>query len=113
MMEPDMPTGAMAAKLFPLLFNMMGPISVIPVFAGLTASMDDVIEIQRLANTETQQYQRLRGGFWRPHFTASAGSSRDSAVSIRTSGSLEGLKSMGMRMLLFSCSPRMGRPQVG
>lgn len=31
----------MAAKLFPLLFNMMGPIGVIPVFAGLTASMDE------------------------------------------------------------------------
>lgn len=40
-MEPDMTTGAMAAKLFPLLFNMMGPIGVIPVFAALTAAMDD------------------------------------------------------------------------
>lgn len=35
-----MTTAAMAAKLFPLLFNMMGPIGVIPVFAALTASMD-------------------------------------------------------------------------
>jgi small neutral amino acid transporter SnatA (MarC family) len=27
-------------KLFPLLFSMMGPIGVIPTFAGLTAKMD-------------------------------------------------------------------------
>jgi multiple antibiotic resistance protein len=40
-MEPDMTTGPMAAKLIPLLFNMMGPIGVIPVFAALTAQMDD------------------------------------------------------------------------
>ena len=39
-MEPLMTSGEMAAKLFPLLFNMMGPIGVIPLFAGLTASMD-------------------------------------------------------------------------
>lgn len=41
-MEPEMLTGAMAAKLFPLLFNMMGPIGVIPVFAALTVQMDDI-----------------------------------------------------------------------
>ncbi len=33
--------GTMAAKLFPLLFNMMGPIGVIPAFAALTAQMDE------------------------------------------------------------------------
>jgi len=40
-MDPTMTTGAMVAKLLPLLFNMMGPIGVIPVFAALTAQMDD------------------------------------------------------------------------
>ncbi len=29
------------AKLFPLLFNMMGPIGLIPAFAALTAKMDE------------------------------------------------------------------------
>lgn len=35
-----MPLGQMAAKLFPLLFNMMGPIGVIPLFAALTEGME-------------------------------------------------------------------------
>lgn len=39
-MEETMTLSAVAGKLFPLLFNMMGPIGVIPLFAGLTASMD-------------------------------------------------------------------------
>lgn len=39
-MEPSMTLAAMAAKLFPLLFNMMGPIGVIPAFAALTGEMD-------------------------------------------------------------------------
>jgi multiple antibiotic resistance protein len=30
----------LAAKLFPLLFNMMGPIGLIPAFAHITAGMD-------------------------------------------------------------------------
>lgn len=30
----------LAAKLFPLLFNMMGPIGLIPAFAALTAELD-------------------------------------------------------------------------
>lgn len=40
-----MTTGEMAAKLFPLLFNMMGPIGVIPAFAGLTATMDQATRV--------------------------------------------------------------------
>lgn len=39
-MEQAMPLAQMAAKLFPLLFNMMGPVGVIPVFAALTGTMD-------------------------------------------------------------------------
>lgn len=39
-MEETMTLTAAAAKLFPLLFNMMGPIGVMPLFAGLTAGMD-------------------------------------------------------------------------
>jgi multiple antibiotic resistance protein len=36
-----MSLGQAAGKLFPLLFNMMGPIGLIPLFAGLTTGMDD------------------------------------------------------------------------
>jgi multiple antibiotic resistance protein len=36
----------LAAKIFPLLFNMMGPIGVIPAFAGLTAKFS--VEEQRM-----------------------------------------------------------------
>jgi multiple antibiotic resistance protein len=39
-MEDAMPLGQVAAKLFPLLFNMMGPIGVIPLFAALTQGME-------------------------------------------------------------------------
>lgn len=39
-MEPGFTIAAIAAKLFPLLFNMMGPIGVIPVFAAVTAGFD-------------------------------------------------------------------------
>lgn len=39
-MEPALGIAQMAAKLFPLLFNMMGPIGVIPLFAALTAGLD-------------------------------------------------------------------------
>lgn len=39
-MEPTLGIAQMAAKLFPLLFNMMGPIGVIPLFAALTAGLD-------------------------------------------------------------------------
>jgi multiple antibiotic resistance protein len=35
-----METGAIIGKLLPLLFNMMGPIGLMPVFAALTAQMD-------------------------------------------------------------------------
>lgn len=40
-----MPLGQMAAKLLPLLFNMMGPIGVIPLFAALTAGMEEKARI--------------------------------------------------------------------
>lgn len=40
-----MSIGLMAAKLFPLLFNMMGPIGVIPAFAALTGAMDEKTRI--------------------------------------------------------------------
>lgn len=36
-MDESAGLGILAAKLFPLLFNMMGPIGVIPAFAALTA----------------------------------------------------------------------------
>lgn len=39
-MEPELDYSHLAAKLFPLLFNMMGPLGLIPAFAGLTAGMD-------------------------------------------------------------------------
>lgn len=39
-MEETMTLGQAAGKLFPLLFNMMGPVGLIPVFARLTADMD-------------------------------------------------------------------------
>lgn len=39
-MEPAITISDMAGKLFPLLFNMMGPIGVIPLFASLTAKLD-------------------------------------------------------------------------
>lgn len=39
-MAPELDYSDLAAKLFPLLFNMMGPIGLIPAFAGLTAGMD-------------------------------------------------------------------------
>lgn len=35
-----METGAIVGKLLPLLFNMMGPIGLMPVFAALTSQMD-------------------------------------------------------------------------
>jgi multiple antibiotic resistance protein len=41
-MEEAMSLGQAAGKLFPLLFNMMGPIGLIPVFVRLTANMDQV-----------------------------------------------------------------------
>lgn len=40
-----MTIGAMVAKLLPLLFNMMGPIGIIPVFAALTAHMDEATRL--------------------------------------------------------------------
>lgn len=40
-MEETMTLGQAAGKLFPLLFNMMGPIGVIPLFAALSANMDE------------------------------------------------------------------------
>lgn len=40
-MEETMTLGAAAGKLFPLLFNMMGPIGIIPLFAALSADMDE------------------------------------------------------------------------
>jgi multiple antibiotic resistance protein len=40
-MDESAGLGILAAKLFPLLFNMMGPIGVIPAFAALTAEMGD------------------------------------------------------------------------
>jgi multiple antibiotic resistance protein len=39
-MEPTVDYSLLAAKLFPLLFNMMGPIGLIPAFAHITAGMD-------------------------------------------------------------------------
>lgn len=39
-MEETMTLGQAAGKLFPLLFNMMGPIGLIPVFVRLTATME-------------------------------------------------------------------------
>ena len=39
-MEETMSLGQAAGKLFPLLFNMMGPIGLIPVFVRLTADTD-------------------------------------------------------------------------
>ena len=39
-MEEKMTLSEVAGKLFPLLFNVRGPIGVIPLFAGLTAAMD-------------------------------------------------------------------------
>ena len=39
-MEPAPDYSLLAAKLFPLLFNMMGPIGLIPAFAHITAGMD-------------------------------------------------------------------------
>jgi multiple antibiotic resistance protein len=39
-MEPTPDHSILAAKLFPLLFNMMGPIGLIPVFVRLTADME-------------------------------------------------------------------------
>ena len=39
-MEETMTLSQVAGRLFPLLFNMMGAIAVIPLFAGLTAAMD-------------------------------------------------------------------------
>ena len=36
-----MDASAIWTKLLPLLFNMMGPIGLIPMFAGLTANMDE------------------------------------------------------------------------
>lgn len=40
-MEQGMGLLQMAGKLFPLMFNMMGPIGLIPAFAALTAHMDE------------------------------------------------------------------------
>lgn len=40
-MEPTPDHAQAAAKLLPLLFNMMGPIGLIPAFAALTAGMDE------------------------------------------------------------------------
>jgi multiple antibiotic resistance protein len=40
-MEQGMGLLQMAGKLFPLMFNMMGPIGLIPAFAALTANMDE------------------------------------------------------------------------
>lgn len=40
-MEQGMGLLEMAGKLFPLMFNMMGPIGLIPAFAALTARMDE------------------------------------------------------------------------
>jgi len=39
-MESTLSLAQMAGKLFPLMFNMMGPIGVIPLFAALTATLD-------------------------------------------------------------------------
>jgi multiple antibiotic resistance protein len=40
-MDESAGLGILAAKLFPLLFNMMGPIGVIPAFATLTETMSE------------------------------------------------------------------------
>lgn len=40
-----MTLGQMAGKLFPLLFNMMGPIGIIPVFVSLTTDLDQAARI--------------------------------------------------------------------
>lgn len=40
-MEQTTDTWLLASKLFPLLFNMMGPIGLIPAFAALTANMSE------------------------------------------------------------------------
>lgn len=45
-MEETMTLGQAAGKLFPLLFNMMGPIGVIPLFAALSADMDQAARIR-------------------------------------------------------------------
>ena len=45
-MEETMTLGQAAGKLFPLLFNMMGPIGVIPLFAALSAEMDEAARIR-------------------------------------------------------------------
>lgn len=42
-MEETMTLGQAAGKLFPLLFNMMGPIGLIAVFVRLTATMEQKI----------------------------------------------------------------------
>lgn len=39
-MEPTPDYSILAAKLFPLMFNMMGPIGLIPAFAHISAGMD-------------------------------------------------------------------------
>lgn len=44
-MEVTMTLGQMAGKLFPLLFNMMGPIGIIPVFVGLSTDLDQTARI--------------------------------------------------------------------
>lgn len=40
-MEQTADIGLLASKLFPLMFNMMGPIGLIPAFAALSARMDE------------------------------------------------------------------------
>jgi multiple antibiotic resistance protein len=40
-MEQTADLGVLASKLFPLLFNMMGPIGLIPAFAALSAGMSE------------------------------------------------------------------------
>ncbi len=40
-MEQTTDTWLLASKLFPLLFNMMGPIGLIPAFAALTSNMSE------------------------------------------------------------------------
>jgi multiple antibiotic resistance protein len=45
-MEPTPDYSILAAKLLPLLFNMMGPIGLIPAFAHITAGMDQSTRIR-------------------------------------------------------------------
>jgi multiple antibiotic resistance protein len=51
-MEETMTLGQAAGKLFALLFNMMGPIGIIPLFAALSTNMDEAARV-RMARRAT------------------------------------------------------------